>query len=102
VYGPLLLAEFSESMDASTVTTDTIRLGDQAGHDIGIEVLYDPVVRRAAIMPLERLAEGENYTATIGSGVADSAGNPMAADYAWSFKTGYAGLRRIYLPLVLR
>jgi uncharacterized repeat protein (TIGR01451 family) len=102
VYGPQLLAEFSESMDASTVSTSTIRLSDQAGHDVEIAVFYDPAVRRVAIMPLERLAEGETYTATIGSGVADSAGNQMAGDYAWSFKTGYTGPRHIYLPLVLR
>jgi hypothetical protein len=102
VYGPQLLADFSESMDAGTVSTSTIRLSDQAGHDVGIAVFYDPAVRRVTIMPLERLAEGETYTATIGSAVADAAGNQMAGDYAWSFKTGYIGPRRIYLPLVLR
>jgi uncharacterized repeat protein (TIGR01451 family) len=98
VYGPELLADFSESMDAGTVTTSTIRLSDQAGHDVGIAVFYDPAVRRVAIMPLERLAEGENYTVTIGSGVADAAGNPMAGDYVWTFRTAGGGI--IYLPLV--
>jgi hypothetical protein len=102
VYAPVLWATFSESIDASTVTTGTVRLRDEAGHLLQLAVLYDPVARRASIMPLERLAEGENYTATITTGVADAAGNHMAHDYAWSFRTEGGGQRALYLPLLLR
>ncbi len=101
VYSPQLLAVFSESMDAGTVTTSTIHLRDHAGHEIGIALLYDPAVRMVAIMPLEGLVKGEIYTVVIQTGAADPAGNHMAADFTWSFQTAYIG-PRIFLPIVLR
>ena len=100
VYGPLLMAEFSESIDASTVTSDTIRLSDHAGQAVQLDVVYVPSTRMATLMPLGQLAKAERYTVIITSGVADAAGNHLAAAYAWSFETG--PVERLYLPLLWR
>lgn len=39
----------------------------------------------------------DRYTATIGRGVADLAGNPLAGDYTWSFRA--TAEYRIRLPI---
>ena len=44
----------------------------------------------ATFTPSAALAASTQYTATIAAGVADAAGNPLAADFTWSFTTAAA------------
>jgi uncharacterized protein YkwD len=68
-------ATFSEEMDPSTVTTSTFKLVPEGGStNVGATVSYDAT-----------------STATVGTGVEDKAGNPLAADKAWSFTTTNPG-----------
>src|SRR3990167_8618830 len=80
-------ATFSEVMDANTITTATFTLSDGINAVTGT-VNYTGTT--ATFTPLSNLAYATGYTATITTGVKDSAGNGMAADYTWSFTTGAA------------
>lgn len=85
-----ITASFSEAIDPATVNTTTFQLRDPAGTVIAAAVTYDGANRRAALNPGAALAAGTRYTATIkggADGVADVAGNRLAADHTWGFRT---------------
>jgi hypothetical protein len=95
-------ATFSEGMDPLTVTNVTCTLvetgsGELAGGRIvaysGLEVQFLADSYDFGPLPPSALKANTSYTVTIrggNDGVLDLAGNPMAADYAWSFTTGAA------------
>jgi Bacterial Ig-like domain len=80
-------AAFSETMDASTLTTATFKLSDGSGPVAGT-VIYSGTT--AIFAPLAVLAGNTAYTAKITRGAKDAAGNALGADYVWSFTTGVA------------
>jgi hypothetical protein len=85
-------ASFSEAMDASTITdaTFTLTLGGKSATPVAAAVRYDPTTDMATLNPDVALQAGKTYTAKIkggSAGVKDLAGNPLAADKAWSFTT---------------
>lgn len=83
---------FSEAMDASTVTTSSVRLVVRNTTKlIAATVMYDPTTRTATLKPSTPLRAATTYRATIrggSTGVKDAAGNALAADRSWSFTTG--------------
>jgi hypothetical protein len=83
-------ATFDEPVDPLTVNTGSVTLSDGAGNPVPASVTYDPASRKATLTPQQRLSYGKTYMAKVKSGnggVADVAGNQIAADYAWSFTT---------------
>ncbi|MBI5489306.1 MAG: Ig-like domain-containing protein [Deltaproteobacteria bacterium] len=79
-------ATFSEAMDAATINSGTFRL--RAGTiDVAGAVTLDAATNTAVFAPADLLYGGVEYTATVTAGVADTAGNHLAADYPWSFTT---------------
>lgn len=74
-------AEFSETMDASSINVDTFSL---SGGIDGTFVINDKTV---AFIPTTDLSAGTVYTVTISTGVKDSDGNSMTSEYSWSFTT---------------
>jgi len=78
-------ATFSETMDFSTISTDTFTLSGST--PVTGTVNYDSVTRTATFTPSATLDGSTFYTATITTGVKDMAGNPLAAPYSWSFIT---------------
>ncbi|MHC4181931.1 MAG: Ig-like domain-containing protein [Planctomycetota bacterium] len=80
-------ATFSETMDASTISTSTFTLNDGSTSVSGI-VTYSGTT--ATFTPSADLFNITTCTATITTGVRDLAGNPMSGDYTWSFTTEYA------------
>lgn len=83
-------ATFSEAVDATTVTGSSVTLRDAAGASVAASVSYDAAARQATLNPTADLAPDSAYTATVkggGGGVKDSAGNALAADKVWSFRT---------------
>jgi len=83
-------ASFDEAMDPATVDGTTVELEDSLGTPIPATVSYDAGQRRATIEPSEALDYSTTYTATVRGGpggVADLAGNHLAADSSWSFST---------------
>ena len=75
---------FSEIMDSLTITSATMVLR-QGGVSIAGVVSYSGVT--ATFDPTNTLASATTYTATITTGAEDVAGNPMTANYVWTFTT---------------
>jgi hypothetical protein len=84
-----LQANFIEANNilAGTVNPSTFTLVDEEGTPISGAISYDPVSKAATFDPVADLFYGYNYTATLTTGITDLAGNPLAADYVWTFKT---------------
>ena len=82
-------ANFSEAMDASTITDSTFTL-ILDGTPVSATVSYDPTTKKATLNPNTVLQAGKTYTAKIKSGsagVKDSSGNALNTDEVWSFTT---------------
>jgi hypothetical protein len=78
-------ATFSEDMDPATISTATYRVTGAGGAAVVGTVSYAGVT--AVFTPAVNLAFDTVYTATITTGSKDLAGNPMAQDYVWSWRT---------------
>ncbi len=78
-------ATFSEAMDASTINANTFQLRSPNGTLINATISYSSKI--ATLNPTALLTVNTLYTATITTGVKDSAGNAMAAPKIWSFTT---------------
>jgi hypothetical protein len=80
-----ITVSFSEAMDAMTISGGTFTL-KQGSTPISGNVVYSGST--AIFMPSNSLAPNTLYTGTVTTGVKDLAGNPLAANYVWSFTTG--------------
>ena len=81
---------FNEAMTASTITTSTVQLRDPAGNLVPAAVSYDSSSQSATLDPTGDLADSTTYTVKVQGGtggVADRAGNTLAADRSWTFTT---------------
>src|SRR6478752_3166241 len=82
-------ATFSEAINPSTLTTTTFSLTDQTtSAAVAGSVGYDTTNRRATFTPSAALVASRTYLARVlggASGVADIAGNRLAADVTWTF-----------------
>jgi len=74
---------FSEAMDPTSITTATFTLNRGVTGSVG----YDASTNTATFTPSSNLDYYTLYTATITTGVKDTSGNNMAADYTWTFTT---------------
>lgn len=86
-------ATFSEPLDQTSVTTASFTLKNAGGTSVPGTVSYDIGTLKATFAPSSPLDRNTTYTATIKggtSGVKDTAGNPLAADFTWSFTTSNA------------
>ncbi len=79
-----ITATFSETMNAATINSSTFLLKEGTNSITGI-VTY--VGTTASFTPTANLEAGTTYTATITTGAQNPGGNPIAADYIWSFTT---------------
>ena len=75
---------FSEAMKGSSITSSTFTL-KQGVTAIAGTVSYSGTT--ATFTPSSPLAGNTTYAGTITTGATDAAGNPLAADYTWSFTT---------------
>ena len=80
-------ATFSEAMDATTVTSANVFLRDPSSNLVATTLTYNATTRVVTLTPSPKLAASTTYTATVGTGVKDAAGNAMAAARVWSFTT---------------
>ena len=78
-------ATFSEEMDPLTLSNMNFFVVGQAGTGT---VHYNPITNIATFKPASDLTANTTYNVKISTGVSDLADNSMAADYAWSFRTG--------------
>jgi hypothetical protein len=81
-------AIFSETINASSVTTSTFQLRNSA--NILVTAAVSVSGNQITLTPSSALSSSTVYTATItggAAGIKDLAGNALAGDYSWSFTT---------------
>ena len=83
-----LTATFSEAMDPSTITNLNYTLTGPGNAPVAGTVTYVGLV--ATFNPNANLAGGTTYAARVSDNATDLAGNPLAADFTWTFITGAA------------
>ncbi|MDH5231120.1 MAG: Ig-like domain-containing protein [Gammaproteobacteria bacterium] len=76
---------FSESMKNSTITINNFSLSNGSAVPGTITLSENNTI--ATFTPDNDLAENTTYTATISTGVQDSAGNSISDHYHWTFST---------------
>jgi len=85
-----VLAVFSKAMDAASIDATTFVLRDAGGNAVPATVTYESGAVRARLHHAAPLAYSATYTATLTGGpdgVRALDGQPLAADYVWSFAT---------------
>src|SRR5690606_16064492 len=78
------------AIDEATISAATFELRDSSNNLVPATVSYNPSMRTATLDPSDLLATQSSYTAILkggGGGIKDISGNPLAADYTWSFTT---------------
>ncbi len=86
-FNTLVTATFSEAIDNTTVDGTSFFVTDGGGNVGGtLSVSQDNTM--VTFTSSADLAASTVYTATVTTAVTDLAGNPLAADYTWSFTTG--------------
>lgn len=87
----IISATFSEPINANTLAGNFIVVNASAGTTVLGTVGYTPETMTATFtLTAPPLAINSTYTVTITNAVKDTAGNPMAASFSWSFTTGAA------------
>jgi hypothetical protein len=81
----LITATFSEAMNPTTISTSTFTVAGPAGAPVTGTVSISG--NTATFTPAALLAGNSLYTATIGTGVTDTAGTALATNFVWSFTT---------------
>lgn len=81
-----IVVQFSEPMNAATVTTSSFVL-IKDGSGVSGTVSYDSANNTATFTPSSPLSGGELYTVIVTTDAADLAGNHMAANTGWQFTT---------------
>ncbi len=82
-----VVANFSEPLDANTITPSSFVLRDSSNNVIPATVAYSAPDNRATLTPVASLAGSTTYTATISTAVTDLSGLAMASSHVWSFTT---------------
>lgn len=83
-----VIARFSKAMTAATINAVTFAVTGPGTTAVPGTVSYDAINFVADFLPSAPLAASTLFTATVTAGAKDSAGNPMQADYVWTFTTG--------------
>ena len=86
-----ILATFSEAMAPASITSSTFSVSGPGGAAVPGSVTYDAPNKTATFKPTTSFASTTNYLAKLkggAGGVADLAGNPLAADQSWGFTSG--------------
>jgi ice-binding like protein/Big-like domain-containing protein len=86
-----IVATFNEAMDPATIVAANVLVTGPGGLVDGT-VTYAAGSGAATFTPASALASSTTYTVTVKgvAGVEDLAGNPMAADFTWTFGTAAA------------
>jgi hypothetical protein len=84
----LILVNFDEEINSSTINTQTFKLMLN-GNVIPGDIEYKD--RVATLTPASTLLNGRAYSVILTTGIKDLAGNALTSDYSWNFTTVTAG-----------
>jgi hypothetical protein len=98
----LIIVAFSEAMQASTITGTAFLVSSPQGGALPLSVTYDATSYRALLYSGLPLAGGMQYTVKVLKSVKDASGNPMSADYVFTFTTAASSVQKVYLPILKR
>jgi hypothetical protein len=85
-----ITVRFNVPMNQATLNSSTLLLQDAASNSVPVAISYDPNMLTATLTPNGPLTNGETYTVVVkggASGVLDTAGDSMAADFNSTFIT---------------
>ena len=82
----VITATFNQAMDPTTISGSTFMVTGPGAVAVNGVVTFAGMT--ASFTPNALLAPGTLYTATITTGAANPAGNPLAANFVWMFTTG--------------
>ncbi|AHF08590.1 cytochrome c3 family protein [Desulfitobacterium metallireducens] len=83
-----LYITFDRDMDASTMISSNIIVKDSKGQSVPARgIHYDPTSKTTVFIPQISLKQDESYEITILTGIKDTTGLPLLANYVSSFKT---------------
>jgi hypothetical protein len=83
----IITATFSKAMNPATINTTTFTLSGPGGSVTGTVALDSTGTIATFTPPAASLTPSTSFTATITTGVADTFGNHLAANFTWSFTT---------------
>ncbi|HVS74425.1 MAG TPA: ice-binding family protein [Candidatus Acidoferrales bacterium] len=83
----VISATFSKPMNPATINTSTFTLSGPGGAVTGIVTVDSTGTVATFTPPAASLTPSTMFTATITTGVADTFGNHLAANFVWSFTT---------------
>jgi hypothetical protein len=83
----LITAVFSKAMNPATINTSTFTVAGPGGTAVAGAVTYVAATHTATFTPSVALAANTKFTATITTGVIDTFGNALAANFVWTFTT---------------
>ena len=83
-----ITAVFDMAMKASSISAATFYVRGPGGGEVAGIATLSPDGLSAVYIPSENLVAYTVYTATLTTGVQGLEGNPMDANYEWSFTTG--------------
>ncbi|MET0499058.1 MAG: Ig-like domain-containing protein [Steroidobacteraceae bacterium] len=86
----LITANFSEAMSPPTLSATTFTVACPVGTPVTGTVGYAVNSKQATFVPATALPVSTTCVATLGTGVTDDAGNPLASAFSWNFTTGVA------------
>ena len=95
----VLTATFSKVLNPATVNATTFLLNGPGATAVAGTVTYNATGSVASFTPSVALTYNTVYTATITTGVTDSTGDPLAANYTWSFTTSVQPVVLSTVPL---
>ena len=80
-------ATFAQAMNVATLGATTFTLTAAGGAQIAGAIAHDAAGKMFTLTPAAPLAVSTTYTAAITTGAQDTFGNPLAANYTWTFTT---------------
>lgn len=102
-YYPLVTIQFSEALDAATVTGANIALR-MGGQPVNATLQVVAGLNQVLLTPRQAMIEGNDFTLAVTTGVKDSHSNALVAPFGSGFRLGEQmdDQQEVYLPLVTR
>lgn len=81
-----IAAQLSKPLAAETVNEQTVKVQDIIGNTVPGTVSADTLALSVQFTPTVPFTAGETYVVILSTAITDTAGNPLAQPYAWSFE----------------